>query len=128
LQDVKGIYAVKSSDEKSEYAVSIISETCKLEQECVPHCIDNPCGFLCRHMVKCTCYDYQHGHLCKHAHKIYGMHTQKNEMLAECSKLDNDCTYEESTADIVEKEQQVNCIGVKPSKSAQNEAGKYLNL
>ena len=63
LQDVKGIYAVKSSDEKSEYAVSIISETWKLEQVCVPHCIDNPCDFLCRHMVKCTRYDYQHGHL-----------------------------------------------------------------
>jgi len=58
------------------------------------------------------------------------MHTQKNEMLAECSKLDNDCTYGESDtiADIVENEQPVKCVGVKPSKSAQNEAGKYLNL
>ena len=70
-------------------------------------------------MVKCTCCDYQHGHLCKHAHKIYAMHTQEKEMLAECSKLNNDWTYEESDtiAGIVEKAQQVNCVGVKPSKS-----------
>ena len=26
---------------------------------------------LCRHMVSCTCYDFQHGHLCKHSHKVH---------------------------------------------------------
>ena len=144
-QDDKGSYTVKSSDGKSEYTVSITSEKCQLESDCVPHCKDSPCDYLCRHMIMCTCYDYQHGHLCKHAHEIYSMHTQ---MQAECSgisKVDNDCIHEDPRsidieADTVEMSErtvemsehpvemsEVKCVGVKPSKSTQDKAGNLLN-
>ena len=29
-------------------------------------------------MVMYTCYDYQHGHLCKHCHRIHCLHNQQS--------------------------------------------------
>ena len=33
---------------------------------CIPQCTEPECGYMCRHCVQCTCYDYIQGHLCKH--------------------------------------------------------------
>lgn len=42
----------------------------------MPHCDEDGCCYLCRHMITCTCYDYQQGHLCKHSHKVYNVYQQ----------------------------------------------------
>ena len=43
---------------------------------CIPHCQEQTCVYLCRHMLKCTCVDYVQGHLCKHVHKVYMQNVQ----------------------------------------------------
>ena len=62
-----------SSDSKSQYRVNILSSTCSEQPTCLPHCVENECSYLCRHMISCSCYDFQHGHLCKHSHKVHSL-------------------------------------------------------
>lgn len=72
-------YEVESSKQGTFYTVHIRSRNCLQEPNCVPQCTEAECGYLCRHMVECTCVDYVHGHLCKHAHKVHTFnHTSPN--------------------------------------------------
>lgn len=60
-------YQVRSSE--STYTVQILSH-CQEQPSCVPQCSKVQCKYLCRHMAQCSCIDYIHGHICKHAHKV----------------------------------------------------------
>jgi len=64
------IFEVESSEKDKVYNVHIMSNSCAQQPNCVPHCQDPTCLYLCRHMMKCTCIDYTQGHLCKHVHKV----------------------------------------------------------
>ena len=50
----------------------MLTNRCLEKPKCIPQCSQPECGYLCRHMIKCTCMDYTHGHLCKHTHKVAG--------------------------------------------------------
>ena len=67
-------YTLQSSN--TVYQLTISSENCTDKPHCIPQCNDLECRYLCRHMVKCSCLDYLHGHLCKHTHKVnpYNVH------------------------------------------------------
>lgn len=69
----EGKYEVKSSDGVSTYVVTICGIQCSHKTSCIPQCTASECQYLCRHMISCTCWDYQEGHLCKHCHKIKAM-------------------------------------------------------
>ena len=56
--------------DEGTYTVRIVSKNCLQQPDCIPQCSEVQCKYLCRHMVQCTCFDYVHGHLCKHAHKV----------------------------------------------------------
>lgn len=47
-----------------------LANMCSERPNCVPQCSQAECEYLCRHMLKCTCMDYNQGHLCKHVHKV----------------------------------------------------------
>ena len=64
------MFKVNSSDHKQVYTVQIKEATCSTASCYIPRCTFPECGLLCRHRIECTCYDYTHGHLCKHAHKV----------------------------------------------------------
>lgn len=67
-------YRIGSAGEEcTYYTVLILSANCPQEPDCIPQCCELQCGYLCRHMVQCTCLDYVHGHLCKHAHKVISL-------------------------------------------------------
>ena len=78
-------------------------------------------------MVNCTCNDYQHGHLCKHAHKVYCREKQEQ------NGTDEDDSLEIRDADtpnaIPDGEDQVTILKthVAPSKAIQDEAGIVMN-
>ena len=78
-------------------------------------------------MVNCTCYDYQHGHLCKHAHKVYSREKQEQ------NGTDEDNPLEIGDADtpdaIPDEEDQVTILKthVAPSKAIQDKAGIVMN-
>lgn len=63
-------FKVNSSDHKQVYTVQIKEATCSIPSCCIPQCTFSKCGHLRRHRIECTCYDYTHGHLCKHVHKV----------------------------------------------------------
>ena len=63
-------FKVNSSDHKQVYIVQIKEVTCSIASCCIPQCTFPECRPLCRHKIDCTCYDYTHGPLCKHAHKV----------------------------------------------------------
>ena len=64
------VFEVHSSDHKGKYTVHVKESTCNTNSCCVPQCTFPECGHLCRNRIECTCYDYTHGHLCKHVHKV----------------------------------------------------------
>ena len=66
-----------SSDPKTQYIVDILSSTCPDQPNCLPHSVEKECSYLCQHMISCTCYDFQHDHLCKHTHKVFHLHMQQ---------------------------------------------------
>ena len=68
--DSVNTFAVSSSKNDKVYKVTIRSVTCSDQPRCIAHCKEMECIYLCRHMVQCSCIDYVHGHLCKHAHKV----------------------------------------------------------
>ena len=71
-------YTVKSVSLDHQYTVHVLASQCSHGKECIPHCIQGKCSYICRHMISCTCHDFSHGHLCKHAHKVQSsMHTCK---------------------------------------------------
>ena len=63
-------YTVKSVSSDYQYTVHMLASQCSYGNECIPHCTQGKCSYLCRHMISCTCYDFSHGHLCKHVHKV----------------------------------------------------------
>jgi len=103
---------VDSSDSKAQYIVEVLSSTCPDQPNCLPHCVEKECSYLCRHMISCTCYDFQHGHLCKHTHKVYHLHMQQQ-------PVNDDGDIVTDTTDLSLPME----IGVTPPKAAQNEAG-----
>lgn len=59
-----------TSDEGITYTV-YLCKMCQQQPMCVPQCTAaDGCQYVCRHMIQCTCLDYIHGHICKHAHKV----------------------------------------------------------
>ena len=63
-------YEVQASEKDKVYSVHILSVGCPQKPNCIPHCCETTCSYLCRHMITCTCIDYTQGHLCKHVHKV----------------------------------------------------------
>ena len=64
------VYIFQSGDESGiHHQVQLLMDNCP-QGKCVPVCVERECVLLCRHMMTCTCYDYLHGHLCKHCHKV----------------------------------------------------------
>ena len=108
-------YLVDSSDSKAQYIVEVLSSTCPDQPNCLPHCVEKDCSYLCRHMITCTCYDFQHGHLCKHTYKVFHMHMQRQPVRDDDGK--NDAVT--NTIDLPSPLE----IGVNPHKTAQEEAG-----
>ena len=68
--DVK-TYEVLSQTNSEKHTVVILTDSCTLGQKCILHCTASEYGFLCRHIMQCMCIDYQHGHICKHMHKVW---------------------------------------------------------
>ena len=68
-------YTLQSSN--TVYQLTISSENCTDKPHCIPQCNDLQCRYLCRHMVKCSCLDYLHGHLCKLTHKVNPYHVHE---------------------------------------------------
>ncbi|XP_065902011.1 uncharacterized protein [Dysidea avara] len=66
----EAMFQVESSEKDKFYNVHILSNSCAQQPNCVPHCQDPTCLYLCCYMMKCTCIDYTQGHLCKHVHKV----------------------------------------------------------
>ena len=77
IQEEGHRYLVDSSDSKAQYSVEILSSTFSDQPNCLPHCMEKECFYLCRHMILFTCYDFQHGHVCKHAQKVFHLHMQQ---------------------------------------------------
>ena len=137
---------MKSGDGKMYYSVIVTSTECPYEPDCMPHCIDSPCCYLCRHMVTCTCYDYQHGHLCKHCHRIYCLQNQQSVTIqddnsASSERMDNESmdgeTLDTELFDVQEVKHTAHddstnetdtatIIGITPSKSVRDEAGMHI--
>lgn len=68
------------------HTVTVMASQCPQRKECIPQCIQKNCLYLCRHMLRCTCYDYSHGHLCKHVHKVQSMHQSVVEVKSDTGK------------------------------------------
>ncbi|XP_065903839.1 uncharacterized protein [Dysidea avara] len=51
-------YHIDSSDLTMQYKVYVLLTVCPSQPNCMPHCSEEGCGYLCRHMIRCTCYDY----------------------------------------------------------------------
>ena len=68
-------YQIPSVKQDTLYTVHVLARNCLQQPQCIPHCDEPECGYLCRHMVQCTCIDYVQGHLCKHAHKVNNIPT-----------------------------------------------------
>ena len=62
------------------FSVNILLSECLNQPNCMPQCIEDDCLYLCRHMIACTCYDYQHGHLCKHVHKVKSLQVKHQDI------------------------------------------------
>ena len=123
---------MESGDKKMHYSVVITSTECPCKPDCMPQCTDNPCCYLCRHMVTCTCYDYQHGHLCKHCHRIYCLHNQQSLTVqdrdldsTESENVDSEQFDVQEAEDIVQQNatNTTQTIGITPSKSLRLETG-----
>ena len=77
IQSVEeGIWNVRSQTGLSEDGYSVIAKEliakdaiCTLPG-CNIKCTNPECGFVCRHMYSCECYDYANGHICKHIHAV----------------------------------------------------------
>ena len=66
-------------------------------------------------MITCTCYDYQHGHLCKHTHKVKNLQVK-------CQDAE---ITDQPHADNSPDQEPLNFqIGVVPPKANKDRAGK----
>lgn len=125
LQEEGNRYLVDSSDSKTQYIVDVLSSTCPDQPNCLPHCVEKECSYLCRHMISCTCYDFQHGHLCKHTHKVFHLHMQQ-QSVSDDGESDDGESDDGSNTDAVTDTTDLPSpmeIGVTPPKTAQDEAG-----
>lgn len=59
-------------------------------------------------MISCDCYDYKHGHLCKHTHRIHRI-----QQLSSCGEEN------------VVSDDECKKIGVTPSRERRSEAGIF---
>ena len=68
----EGVWNVQSQTGLSEdgYCVTKKSDTCSLSV-CNIRCTKPECGYMCRHMYSCECYDFANGHICKHVHAVH---------------------------------------------------------
>ena len=73
-------YIVKASHCELTYQVTLSDQQCP-NHRCVPQCTEPECVYLCRHLIKYNCLDYQEGHLCKHCHKVKAMGFGESENL-----------------------------------------------
>lgn len=115
LQEEGDQYLVDSSESKAQYIVEVLSSTCPDQPNCLPHCVEKECSYLCRHMISCTCYDFQHGHLCKHTHKVYHMHKQRQ-------PVSDDGDEDGGVMNAIDLPSPME-IGSTPSKTTEDEAG-----
>ena len=75
-------------------------------------------------MISCTCYDFQHGHLCKHAHKVNYLHVQSKSATDDTTERGGSSaeTDTPNDTDLVSPE----VIGVAPIKTAQDETSMCI--
>ena len=76
LQEEGNRYLVDSSDSKTQYIVDVLSSTCP------------------------DCYDFQHGHLCKHTHKVFHLHMQQ-QTVSDDGEIDDGESDDGSNTDAV---------------------------
>ena len=82
------MFKVNSSDHTQVYTVCIKETSCDTDSSCIRRCTFPEYGHsVCRNRIECTCYDYTHGHLCKHVHKVK-MILQPEEDLSTLDQLD----------------------------------------
>ena len=83
-------------------------------------------------MITCICYDYQHGHLCKHSHRIYCLYNQqsltvqdRNLDSTDSENVDGEQFDVQEAEDIVQQNvtNTTQTIGITPSKSLRLETG-----
>ena len=112
-------FEIVSSDYKTSYSVNILLSECPNQPNCMPQCTEDDCLYLCRHMIACTCYDYQHGHLCKHVHKVKSLQVKHQDIeIIDQPHADDDQHADDSP------DQEPFQIGVVPPKANREKAGK----
>ena len=122
---------MKSGDGKMFYSVIVASTECPYKPDYMPDCMDSPCCYLCQHMVTCTCYDYQHGHLCKHCHRIYCLQNQQPVTIQEDNSASSEGMDSEPLdgetldTELFDETDTNKIIGITPSKSVRDGAGMY---
>ena len=82
------------------YIVTQLADICKVCNDAsLTVCLQQECGFLCRHMYKCdtNCYDYNNGHICKHVHRVHSI-------LAQSKNIETEKAIEAQEADSSEEE------------------------
>ena len=114
-------YEIISSDAKTQYSVTILLSDCPNQPNCMPQCTEDECSYLCRHMITCTCYDYQHGHLCKHTHKVKNLQAQHQH-----AEIIDQSHTEQSHIDNT-PDQEPFQIAVVPPKANKEKAGKIYS-
>ena len=85
-------FLVDFSDVKTQHTVVVLSMVCPSQPNCMPHCEEDECRYLYHHIISCTCYDYQHGHLCKHSHKVYTLYLNSTNGATVTTTPTKDCT------------------------------------
>ena len=77
--DANGYLVIQMKDSCGECTESVV-------------CRKAECVFLCQHMYRCSCYDYNNGHLYKHVHHIHSLYLTSHAIPPE-----NDENLESST-------------------------------
>ena len=67
-----------------------------------------------------ACYDYQHGHLCKHAHKVHSLRRQQK--IEDEQEID-DVDLPDDDASVIDEDQSTAVQLHVPSKTVQDSAG-----
>ena len=76
-------------------------------------------------MISCTCYDYTHGHLCKHCHKVHHLHRTP---LPTCSEIHPVDPVLDDPCIITDEDEIVQEIGVHPPERVQTEVSKCYRM
>ena len=90
----------------------------------MPHCDEDGCCYLCRHMITCTCFDYQQGHLCKHSHKVYTVYQQRQNFTNATAEV----TEDHAISNPPSPSREPLHIGVIPPKANREQTGNKFKM